>query len=137
MPPANANENYCTFTLAGDVTAGGLPSEDDIAKVRRRVFWMKQLCWCFVSSIRQTRIYIYAVFYGKRVLGYILKIYMLCYVVGGGWMCLSAEADSLDANERDNFRHFPITSLTSLPLLIITFSPRTRLFITRIGSRKQ
>jgi hypothetical protein len=33
MPAANANETYCTFTLASDVTAGGLPSEDDIAKV--------------------------------------------------------------------------------------------------------
>lgn len=32
MPPANANETYCTFTLASDVTAGGLPSEDEIAK---------------------------------------------------------------------------------------------------------
>lgn len=28
----NANESYCTFTLAGDVTAGGLPSEADIRK---------------------------------------------------------------------------------------------------------
>lgn len=33
MPPAaNSNETYCTFTLASDVTAGGLPSEADIAK---------------------------------------------------------------------------------------------------------
>jgi len=32
MPSANANEQYCTFTLASDVTAGGLPSEDEIAK---------------------------------------------------------------------------------------------------------
>jgi len=33
MPaPKNANETYCTFTLASDVTAGGLPSEDEIAK---------------------------------------------------------------------------------------------------------
>jgi hypothetical protein len=32
MPAANANETYCTFTLASDVTAGGLPSEDAIAK---------------------------------------------------------------------------------------------------------
>lgn len=33
MPPAaNANETYCTFTLASDVTAGGLPLEDEIAK---------------------------------------------------------------------------------------------------------
>ena len=32
MPaPNNSNESYCTFTLASDVTAGGLPSEDDIA----------------------------------------------------------------------------------------------------------
>jgi len=28
--PNNSNESYCTFTLAGDVTAGGLPSEDEI-----------------------------------------------------------------------------------------------------------
>ena len=28
----NANETYCTFTLAGDVTAGGLPCEADIRK---------------------------------------------------------------------------------------------------------
>jgi len=28
----NANEAYCTFTLASDVTAGGLPSEEEIAK---------------------------------------------------------------------------------------------------------
>jgi hypothetical protein len=28
----NANESYCTFTLAGDMTAGGLPSEADIRK---------------------------------------------------------------------------------------------------------
>jgi hypothetical protein len=31
-PPTNSNESYCTFTLASDVTAGGLPSEADIAK---------------------------------------------------------------------------------------------------------
>eukprot|EP00934_Nitzschia_sp_Nitz4_P000928 Nitzschia sp. Nitz4//scaffold7_size249615//210549//214104//NITZ4_001208-RA/size249615-augustus-gene-0.40-mRNA-1//-1//CDS//3329558535//928//frame0 len=30
--PTNSNETYCTFTLASDVTAGGLPSEQDIAK---------------------------------------------------------------------------------------------------------
>ena len=30
--PANANEAYCTFTLASDVTAGGLPSEQEISK---------------------------------------------------------------------------------------------------------
>lgn len=30
--PSNAIESYCTFTLAPDVTAGGLPSEDEIAK---------------------------------------------------------------------------------------------------------
>mmetsp|Transcript_29825 Transcript_29825/g.45732 ORF Transcript_29825/g.45732 Transcript_29825/m.45732 type:complete len:980 (+) Transcript_29825:89-3028(+) len=29
-PPTNSNESYCTFTLASDVTAGGLPSEDEI-----------------------------------------------------------------------------------------------------------
>lgn len=28
----NANETYCTFTLAGDVTAGGLPCEADIRR---------------------------------------------------------------------------------------------------------
>lgn len=28
----NANETYCTFTLAGDVTAGGLPSEQEIRR---------------------------------------------------------------------------------------------------------
>lgn len=27
----NSNESYCTFTLASDVTAGGLPSEEEIA----------------------------------------------------------------------------------------------------------
>jgi len=32
MAPTNSNETYCTFTLASDVTAGGLPSEEDIAK---------------------------------------------------------------------------------------------------------
>ena len=32
MAPTNANETYCTFTLASDVTAGGLPSEEEIAK---------------------------------------------------------------------------------------------------------
>ena len=30
--PTNSNESYCTFTLASDVTAGGLPSEAEIAK---------------------------------------------------------------------------------------------------------
>ncbi len=30
--PQNSNESYCTFTLASDVTAGGLPSEADIRK---------------------------------------------------------------------------------------------------------
>jgi hypothetical protein len=30
--PKNANETYCTFTLPGDMTAGGLPSEADIRK---------------------------------------------------------------------------------------------------------
>lgn len=29
---ANANEIYCTFTLASDVTAGGLPSQEEISK---------------------------------------------------------------------------------------------------------
>jgi len=29
---ANANETYCTFTLASDVTAGGLPSQEEISK---------------------------------------------------------------------------------------------------------
>lgn len=28
----NSNESYCTFTLASDVTAGGLPSEEEIAR---------------------------------------------------------------------------------------------------------
>jgi hypothetical protein len=32
MAPTNSNETYCTFTLASDVTAGGLPSEEEIAK---------------------------------------------------------------------------------------------------------
>mmetsp|Transcript_36927 Transcript_36927/g.110616 ORF Transcript_36927/g.110616 Transcript_36927/m.110616 type:complete len:977 (-) Transcript_36927:120-3050(-) len=31
-PPTNSNESYCTFTLAADVTAGGLPSEEEIAR---------------------------------------------------------------------------------------------------------
>ena len=31
-PVMNSNESYCTFTLASDVTAGGLPSEAEIAK---------------------------------------------------------------------------------------------------------
>lgn len=31
-PPTNSNESYCTFTLASDVTAGGLPSEEEIMK---------------------------------------------------------------------------------------------------------
>uniref|UniRef100_A0A7S3L9L6 Coatomer subunit beta n=1 Tax=Amphora coffeiformis TaxID=265554 RepID=A0A7S3L9L6_9STRA len=30
--PSNANESYCTFTLAPDVTVGGLPSQEEIAK---------------------------------------------------------------------------------------------------------
>jgi hypothetical protein len=29
---ANSNESYCTFTLPSDVTAGGLPSQEEIAK---------------------------------------------------------------------------------------------------------
>jgi hypothetical protein len=32
MTAANSNEAYCTFTLSSDVTAGGLPSEEDIAR---------------------------------------------------------------------------------------------------------
>ena len=32
MTPTNSNESYCTFTLPSDVTAGGLPSEEEIAK---------------------------------------------------------------------------------------------------------
>ena len=28
----NSNESYCTFTLASDITAGGLPSEAEIRK---------------------------------------------------------------------------------------------------------
>jgi hypothetical protein len=32
MAPANSNEIACYFTLASDVTAGGLPSEGEIAK---------------------------------------------------------------------------------------------------------
>ena len=34
MAPANSIETYCTFTLASDVTAGGLPSEEEIAHAR-------------------------------------------------------------------------------------------------------
>jgi hypothetical protein len=30
--PKNANENYCTFTLGADTTAGGLPSQEEISK---------------------------------------------------------------------------------------------------------
>jgi hypothetical protein len=30
--PSSAIESHCTFTLASDVTAGGLPSEDEIAR---------------------------------------------------------------------------------------------------------
>ena len=29
--PSSSIESHCTFTLASDVTAGGLPSEDEIA----------------------------------------------------------------------------------------------------------
>ena len=32
MAPSSSIESYCTFTLASDVTAGGLPSEEEIAK---------------------------------------------------------------------------------------------------------
>ena len=32
MAPANSNESYCTFTLPSDVAAGGLPSQEEIAK---------------------------------------------------------------------------------------------------------
>lgn len=28
----NSNESYCTFTLPSEVTAGGLPSQEEIAK---------------------------------------------------------------------------------------------------------
>jgi len=28
----NSNESYCTFTLAPDATAGGLPSQEEISK---------------------------------------------------------------------------------------------------------
>mmetsp|Transcript_15869 Transcript_15869/g.23286 ORF Transcript_15869/g.23286 Transcript_15869/m.23286 type:complete len:967 (-) Transcript_15869:287-3187(-) len=31
-PVTTSNESYCTFTLSTDVTAGGLPSEDEIAR---------------------------------------------------------------------------------------------------------
>ena len=30
--PSSSIESHCTFTLASDVTAGGLPSEEEIAK---------------------------------------------------------------------------------------------------------
>jgi len=29
---SNSNESYCTFTLPSDVTTGGLPSQEEIAK---------------------------------------------------------------------------------------------------------
>ncbi|MGK3741028.1 MAG: hypothetical protein ACI8RD_013343 [Bacillariaceae sp.] len=32
MAPSSSIEAHCTFTLASDVTAGGLPSEEEIAK---------------------------------------------------------------------------------------------------------
>lgn len=35
-PTTNSNETYCTFTLAQDVTAGGLPSEAVSAEKRRK-----------------------------------------------------------------------------------------------------
>jgi hypothetical protein len=31
MSATTSNESYCTFTLSSDVTAGGLPSEEEIA----------------------------------------------------------------------------------------------------------
>ena len=32
MSLKSSNETYCTFTLAPDVTAGGLPSQEEISK---------------------------------------------------------------------------------------------------------
>jgi hypothetical protein len=32
MAPMTTNESYCTFSLSSDLTAGGLPSEEEIAK---------------------------------------------------------------------------------------------------------
>lgn len=32
MTASNSNESYCTFTLPSDVAAGGLPSQEEIAK---------------------------------------------------------------------------------------------------------
>jgi hypothetical protein len=32
MSVTNSNESYCTFTLPSDVAAGGLPSQEEIAK---------------------------------------------------------------------------------------------------------
>lgn len=51
MPPAaNSNETYCTFTLASDVTAGGLPSEADIAKDLESNDDNVSLYWPFLYS---------------------------------------------------------------------------------------
>ena len=49
--PSSSIESYCTFTLASDVTAGGLPSEEDIAKdlesndnnVRLAMLWLSSI----------------------------------------------------------------------------------------------
>jgi hypothetical protein len=63
MPaPKTANETYCTFTLASDVTAGGLPSEAEIAKDLesndanvstdgRRIYVEADLCHVSTSSV--------------------------------------------------------------------------------------
>lgn len=48
---ANANESYCTFTLASDVTTGGLPSEQEIANDLEsnddEVSNVLRIHWCF------------------------------------------------------------------------------------------
>jgi hypothetical protein len=49
--PANSNESYCTFTLALDVTAGGLPSEEEIAKDLESNDTQVRLC---VESVLQS-----------------------------------------------------------------------------------
>ena len=50
--PANSNESYCTFTLALDVTAGGLPSEEEIAKDLESND--TQVCLCVESVLHAT-----------------------------------------------------------------------------------
>jgi len=60
MSATSSNESYCTFTLSSDTTAGGLPSEEEIAKdLESNDFKVRCCVKSFSFRLASTIIYAY------------------------------------------------------------------------------